>query len=90
VVDGRDMQLTRWQPLQGRSNITRPNAPPGAVFKLDDVTLVVPLDSHDVSDVQWGEAYCPGGQGLPRVQVTSTLQLVYQKTYAPSLLSPSL
>jgi hypothetical protein len=42
VVDGRDMQLGRWQPSQGRSKIARPNESPAAVFKLDDMTLVVP------------------------------------------------
>jgi len=52
VVDGRDLQLGRWQPSQGRSNITRPDPPPAAVFKLDDMTLVVPRNQHDTSGVR--------------------------------------
>jgi len=51
VVYYQDLKLGSWQPLQGRRNIGRPNAPPGAVFELDDVTLVVPSDLHDVSGV---------------------------------------
>src|SRR5215831_9183390 len=46
VVDCHELQLGSWQPLQGRSNVARPNAPPGSVFKLDDMTLVVLCNQH--------------------------------------------
>jgi hypothetical protein len=42
MVDGHNLELGSWQPSQGRSKITGPDAPPAAVFKLDNVTLVVP------------------------------------------------
>jgi hypothetical protein len=42
------MKLGSWQPLQGPSDIGRPNAPPGAVFQLDDVTPVVLRNQHDI------------------------------------------
>jgi len=52
--------------LQGRSNIARPNAPSGAVFKLDEVALVVRRDLHDPSGSSfWLDtriaAWVPGG-----------------------------
>src|SRR5690242_20269544 len=34
VVYCHDLEIGSWQPLQGRSQIPRPNAPPGSAFKL--------------------------------------------------------
>src|SRR5215470_7500444 len=49
VVDCHELQLGSWQPLQGRSNVSRPNAPPGSVFKLDDMTPVVLCNQHTLA-----------------------------------------
>jgi hypothetical protein len=46
IVYCYDLKLCRWQPLQGRSQIARPNAPPGSIFKLDNMTLIVGCDQH--------------------------------------------
>src|SRR5712671_7786549 len=46
VVYCHDPELGSWQPLQGRGHVARPNAPPGSVFKLDDMTLVVLCNQH--------------------------------------------
>ena len=46
VLYCHDLKLCSWQPLQGRSHVARPNAPPGSVFKLDDMTSVVFCYQH--------------------------------------------
>ena len=46
VVYYYDLELGSWQPLQRRSHVARPNAPPGSVFELDDMTLLVPCNQH--------------------------------------------
>lgn len=46
VVYCQELKLGCWQPLQGRGHVARPNAPPGSVFKLDDMALVVLCNQH--------------------------------------------
>ena len=46
VVYCHDLKLGSWQPLQGRSHVAGPDAPPGSVFQLDDVALVVVCNQH--------------------------------------------
>ena len=46
VVYCHDPKLGSWQPLQGRSHVARPDAPPGSVFQLDDMALVVVCNQH--------------------------------------------
>src|SRR5580692_7688612 len=45
----RYLKFSGRQPLQSRRNIARPNLPSGTVFKFDNVTLVVLLNSHAIS-----------------------------------------
>ena len=46
VVYCLDLKLGSWQPLQGRSHVAGPDAPPGSVFQLDDMALVVVCNQH--------------------------------------------
>jgi hypothetical protein len=52
IVYCHDLKVGSWQPMQGRSNIARPNAPPRSIFQLDDMTLVVPCNEHTFGTVQ--------------------------------------
>ena len=65
VVDCHELQLGSWQPLQGRSNIARPNAPPGSVFKLDDMTLVVLCNQHMLAPSSANDSIAGGQWVLP-------------------------
>jgi hypothetical protein len=46
IVCHHDLKVSTWPPLQGRSHIARPNAPPRSIFQLDDMTLVMPCNQH--------------------------------------------
>ena len=52
IVYCHDLKVGSWQPMQGRSNIARPNAPPRSIFQLDDMTLVVPCNEHMLRSVR--------------------------------------
>jgi hypothetical protein len=52
IVYYHDLKVGSWQPMQGDSNIARPNAPPRSIFQLDDMTLVVPCNEHTWGSVQ--------------------------------------
>lgn len=41
VTNFRNEEVSSWQPVQGQSNIARPNPPQRTVFKFNDVALVV-------------------------------------------------
>jgi hypothetical protein len=44
IVYYHDLKIGSWQPVQRRSHVARPNAPPRSVFELDDMTLIVPCN----------------------------------------------
>jgi hypothetical protein len=49
VINCRYLEFSGRQPLQSRRNIARPNLPSRTVFKFDNVTLVMLLNSHEIS-----------------------------------------
>jgi hypothetical protein len=49
VMNCRYLKFSGRQPLQSRRNIARPNLPSRTVFKFNDVTLVMLLNSHAIS-----------------------------------------
>src|SRR5215470_3369051 len=65
VVDDYELQLGSWQPLQRRGNVARPNAPPGSVFKLDDMTLVVLCNQHRLAPSSQNDSIAPRIWVLP-------------------------
>ena len=48
VTNFRNEEVSSWQPVQGQSNIARPNPPQRTVFKFNDVALVVFLNEHHI------------------------------------------
>jgi hypothetical protein len=49
VIDCRYLEFSGRQPLQSRRYIAWPNLPSRTVFKFDNVTLVMSLNSHEIS-----------------------------------------
>ena len=90
VVDDYELQLGSWQPLQRRGNVARPNAPPGSVFKLDDMTLVVLCNQHTLAPSSQNDSIAPRIWVLPesprrvRVWKTHCLKLLLYGLYQAS------
>jgi hypothetical protein len=58
----RYLKFSGRQPLQSRRYIARPYLPSGTVFKFDNVTLVMLLNSHEISP---GAHTAPAMKGFP-------------------------
>jgi hypothetical protein len=62
VINRRYLEFSGRQPLQSRRNIARPDLPSGTVFEFDNVTLVMLLNSHEISP---GAHTCAPMKGFP-------------------------